>query len=163
MVVIDPNTGYDITPSTTGFFSVIAQSQLPFNLRSYSCGTNIFNDILRGTYANMPYYVSSGECIQLYNPSNISSSVDWSISTNSPATTLVVVSLVLWFMLLGITYFGILGGALVVTNCVRDKIVHRKIEMVEVKAEEKTSAPVLALPPPYSATAPYESVASYSV
>lgn len=107
MVILDQGTGFDITPSTTGFYSIQASGG-PFSLRSYICGTDMFSTISTGSYINIPYYLSYGDCIQLYNGGNTSTDVSYSISNNSPATTLVSVSISIWFLLLLFSYLVLL-------------------------------------------------------
>lgn len=122
MVVLQPGFGYDITPPATGFFSIVAKSvdtSGPFSIRSYTCGTSTFVDMLLGNYMNVPYYVGSGNCLQLYNPSNSSVEVNWKVTTDSPATALVSVSLVIWFLLLFFSYLLILGGMVYGTTILR--------------------------------------------
>lgn len=108
MVTIEPYVGHDITPPTTGFYNIYTLSTIPYSIRSYPCGTNIFSTISTGTYTSIPYYIGSGECLQLYNPNNTTVNVDYSIGSNGPATTLLTASLVIWFLLLFFSYIVLL-------------------------------------------------------
>lgn len=117
MVIIDPYVGYDITPSSTGFFSIMATGT-PFSLRSYLCGTDVFQTLSTGTYINIPYYLPYGECIQLYNQGNVTTNVDYTVSTNSPATTLLAISISVWILLLLFSYITILFCAAGGTRCI---------------------------------------------
>lgn len=119
MVAIDPRVGHDITPPGTGFYTISAYGQ-PFSLRSFPCGTDMFNTLMSGTYANIPYYVGTGDCVQLYNPNNMTIDIGYTVRTDSPATTFFSVSVSLWVLLLIFSYvtmlFVMFGGTRYMKN-----------------------------------------------
>jgi hypothetical protein len=161
MVMIEPGFGHDITPPSTGFFTISASSINPFSVRSYTCGTDSFYEMLRGTNMNVPYYLGSGNCVQLYNPTVNNVSIDYIMTTDSPATTLVAVSISLWFILLFLSYIFFLLSMIYGTRIV--KRIYRKYKgedkkEKEVIEKENTSITIEnhipSQPPTYQPSAP---------
>lgn len=157
MVIIQPGLGIDITPPSTGFFSILAKSVTsPFSVRSYTCGTSSFLEMMQGNFINMPYYIGSGNCLQLYNPSNSTVDVEWKMITDSPATALFSVSMVVWFLLLLSSYLLILGGMTYGSRVIR-RLWRNKNEVVPlpitVPKDEENNTQIVhptynQLPPP---------------